>query len=132
MVEKKKIVVIDDELDLCAMVKENLEETGAFKVAVTAQSTEANALVLKEKPDLILLDIVMPEVHGPALVALFKKNPKTASIPIVVISGRGEMVYLQKKDKWQWLPNRKVVLEYDGEIIKEKDPQVAAAACEIT
>ena len=122
MAGKIKIVMIDDEADLCELVRSNLEETGRFQVITATQPREAFSICLREEPDLILLDIVMPDVKGPDLTKQLKTHRDTSAIPIIVISGLGEMVYSKKKDKWQWLPNRSVVLTR-GKVIREKDPE---------
>ena len=123
----KKIVMIDDEPDLCLFVKGNLEETGEFEVVTTSNPEDAEGLCRREKPELILLDIVMPKIKGTDIIKTLKQSAETAHIPIVVISGLGEIVYLKKQGTWKWLPNRPVVLSR-GEIIKEKDPGRAAKA----
>ncbi|MFH1360230.1 MAG: response regulator [Candidatus Omnitrophota bacterium] len=117
--------MIDDEADLCLMVKENLEETQKFIVVTTTQPETARNLVEQENPDLIFLDIVMPKMEGQQLIEQFKEEPKMCAIPIVVISGLGEMAYFKKGDKWRWLPNRPVVRER-GRVIEEKNPEIAA------
>ncbi len=126
MADKKKILMIDDESDLCYLVKTNLEETGRFIVETTTDPDLAVSLGRQISPDVILLDIVMPKVNGLEVANSLKKDPDTVQIPIIAISGLGEMVYLRKKDKWSWLPNRPVALNR-GELAQERDPQRAAA-----
>ncbi len=105
----KKIVVIDDEKDLCGLIKEILEKTGQYQVALAYDGKAGEALCLQEKPDLIFLDFIMPVEKGDKVVAFLKAHPETKNIPIVLMSGLGEMVYFQKKHQWKWLPNTKVV-----------------------
>ena len=107
----KKIVVIDDEKDLCSLMKDILENTGAYQVSLAHDGKTGEALCLQEKPDLIFLDYVMPQEKGDQVVRFLKKYPETKSIPIVLMSGLGEMVYFQKKEQWKWLPNTPVVKE---------------------
>lgn len=130
MAAKKKIVMIDDEIDLCLLVKANLEETGEFDVMAVSDSQEAVGICLREIPDLILLDIVMPKVKGTEIIKALKGFAETKKIPVIVISGLGEIVYYKKKEKWQWLPNRPVVLNR-GEVIHERDPDKAAEAYDV-
>ncbi len=105
MSEKKKIVMIDDEQELCFMVKGNLEDTGAFVVVTTSNALEAETLVQREKPDIVLLDVVMPGRRGNEIAISLRKNPETKNIPIVMVSGKGEMIYNKKKDEFKWQPN---------------------------
>ena len=125
MAGKKKIIVIDDEADLCFFIKGNLEEVGDFEVMTTTDPVNAQALCQSEKPDLILLDIVMPQIRGTDLVKTLRTSSETAKIPTVIISGLGEIVYFKKKGQWKWLPNRPVALGR-GEMTREKDSQRAA------
>ncbi len=127
MAEKKKIIMIDDEVDLCLLVKSNLEDTGEFTVITISDPEGAAAVCRREVPDLILLDIVMPKIQGVEIVRMLKRFEETKKIPIIVISGLGEIVYFKKQGKWKWLPNRPVVINR-GEIIHERDPQKAATA----
>jgi len=78
-------------------------------------------------PDLILLDLVMPEKSGDKIVKALKENAETKMIPIIMVSGNGEMVYLKKKDQFKWRPNSPIVRNR-GDIVKGKDPQALAEA----
>lgn len=105
MSDKTKVVMIDDEADLCFIVKANLEDTGNFQVVTTSNPLEAEDVIRREMPDIILLDVVMPKRRGPDIVASLKKDPQLQKIPIVMVSGKGEMVYNRKKDEFKWMPN---------------------------
>src|SRR3989338_5758846 len=102
MADKTRIVMIDDEADMCVLVKGNLEETGEFEVVTSSDALQGEALCRQEKPDLILLDNVMPQKKGSDIVKALKKSADTREIPIVMISGKGEMIYLKKKGQFQW------------------------------
>ncbi len=84
---KGKILVIDDEPDICSLVKEILEDEG-FEVNVAGNGLEANALREKTKPDLIILDIWMPDIDG---ISLLKQWNESASLdsPVIMMSGHG-------------------------------------------
>ena len=105
MAEKTKVVLIDDEPDLCFVVKANLEDTGELDVATTSNPQEAEDVVRREKPDIILLDVVMPQRNGVDIVASLKKDSALAKIPIIMVSGKGEMVFDKKKNEFKWMPN---------------------------
>lgn len=111
MDEKIKIVMIDDEEDLCLMVKANLQDTGEFQVATLSDPRQAESFIAREKPDLLLLDNIMPGRKGSEIVAALKKDENTKGLPVVMISGKGEMVYNKKKDDFKWMPNSKLVQE---------------------
>ena len=123
----KKILIVEDEADLLQMLKDYLEKKWQFRVFAVSDPLQAEATCLREMPDLIILDEVMPNLKGHELVVKFRQNPQTRKIPIIAMSGLGEMVYVRNKNKWQWLPNRDIV-HRRGEIIKEKSPSLAAKA----
>ena len=84
--EKKIILLIDDEEDFCFFVKLNLEKTGRFKVLTTTSGTDGITMASREHPDLILLDIIMPEMGGGQVAELLLENPKTRNIPVLFIT----------------------------------------------
>jgi len=103
--DKKKILVADDDQGLCLVLKTALETTGLFEVTTVNDGVEALKLIAQSPPDLVFLDFVMPNAGGDKVIAALKKDEKTAKLPIVLMSGLGEMVYLQAKDQWKWMPN---------------------------
>jgi two-component system alkaline phosphatase synthesis response regulator PhoP len=111
MGDKIKIVMIDDEPDLCLVVKDNLEDKGEFEVTTLTDPLQAETVIRQHLPDLILLDIVMPKRKGQEIIAALKKDQELKSIPIIVVSGKGEMVYNKKKDEFKWTPHTKLVQE---------------------
>ena len=123
----KKILVVDDEADLCEMVSHSLAKSGEYTVLSTSQPESVLGICRQECPDLILLDIVMPNLKGTEIIQALKANPATARILIVVTSGLGEMVYEKKKEKWTWQPNREL-LKDRGEVVREKSAARAAEA----
>lgn len=127
MSDKKRIIMIDDEPDLCLLVKGNLEDTGEFEVVTTSDAQNAAALCIKEMPDLILIDNVMPAKKGSEIAKELKKNPDAKGIPIIMVSGKGEMIFSKKKGQFQWQPNNPVA-QGRGEVVDGKDPEVLAKA----
>jgi len=125
MSDKRKVLMIDDESDLCFMVKNNLESTGEFDVVTTNNPEQAEELCKRENPDVLLLDNVMPKRKGSDIVKALKSDSATKHIPIIIVSGKGEMVYSKKKDQFQWLPGNPMARQR-GEIIDEKNPRKAA------
>lgn len=84
--DKKRVVIIDDEGNFCKLVKKNLETTGEFEVHIATNGNSGVALVKEVKPDLILLDVVMPEMDGPDVVSLIRKDQSIKDIPIVFLT----------------------------------------------
>jgi CheY-like chemotaxis protein len=89
----KKIILIDDEEDFGFFVKKNLEERGDFTVEVCNDSTTAFEKVKQLKPDLILLDILMPVKSGPDIADEIRNDKDTRNIPFIFLTAvvqRGE------------------------------------------
>ena len=84
--QKKKILLIDDEEDFCFFVKLNLEKTEKFEVLTTTSGSKGIILASKEQPDLILLDIIMPEISGGQVAEQLLESPKTKDIPVLFIT----------------------------------------------
>ena len=87
--EKKRILVVDDEESLCEILKFNLEVEG-FDVDVAYSAEEALAKPL-ETYSLILLDVMMEGMNGFRMAQLMKKEPKTASVPIIFCTAKDGM-----------------------------------------
>lgn len=83
---KKKILMIDDEVDFCRMTKRNLEAAGDFIVEFATDSQKGIKLARQIKPDLILLDLRMPRIDGFGVLEALKKDFKTMSIPVVMLT----------------------------------------------
>ena len=88
MIEKKKILLIDDEEDFCFFVRQNLEQTGEFEVITANRGEEGINLAREKKPDLILLDIVMPKMMGEDVAAALTNGPETKNIPLVFLTAQ--------------------------------------------
>jgi two-component system, OmpR family, alkaline phosphatase synthesis response regulator PhoP len=86
MAEKSRILLIDDEKDLCFFLKTNLENTGEFDVLVSNRGDKGIKLAQEEKPDLILLDILMPGMAGDEVAEFLLDHPATAKIPIIFLT----------------------------------------------
>jgi len=116
MAEKIRIVVIDDEVEVCLLMKEQLEADGAFEVVTSSLPVDAEKIIRLVKPQIILLDIIMPARCGKDIIAALKKDPELKRIPIVVVSGKGEMVYDAKKKKFNWFPNTPLAVKERSKI----------------
>ena len=77
MRKNKNILIIDDEKDFCYFVKKNLELFAGYNVVTATSGTKGIRAAWKEKPDIILLDIMMPGIEGFEVLEKLKKNKKT-------------------------------------------------------
>lgn len=78
-------MVIDDEPDFNFIVKHNLEKAG-YSVLTAFDGPTGFQLALQRQPDLVLLDVLMPRMGGIEVLQKLKKNPKTRSIPVMMLS----------------------------------------------
>ena len=83
---KKKILVVDDETSITRLLKLNLEKDGAFMVRTENEGTKALAAAKEFKPDLILLDVMMPDIDGGDVAAIIQADPLLRSVPIVFLT----------------------------------------------
>jgi two-component system alkaline phosphatase synthesis response regulator PhoP len=91
MSEKKKILLIDDDPDFVEAVKV-IVENGGYDVAVAYDGEEGLEAVTTEKPDLIVLDVMMPVMNGHEACAKLKANPDTAKIPVILLTAVADRV----------------------------------------
>lgn len=81
----KRILIADDEPDLVTMLMVRLSHEG-YEVIIARNGEECVALAQQEKPDLILMDVVMPLKNGYDACEEIKKNPETSDIPVIMLT----------------------------------------------
>lgn len=86
MQEKIKVLIIDDEADFCYFVRQNLMQNGMFDVIVATNGAKGIKMAKNEKPDIILLDLFMPDIPGEDVADALKENSFTAKIPILFVT----------------------------------------------
>lgn len=91
MSEKKKILLIDDDPDFVEAVKVIVEK-GGYEVRVAYDGQEGLEAVAEEKPDLIVLDVMMPVMNGHETCARLKKDKETAEIPVILLTAVADRV----------------------------------------
>jgi len=82
----KKILVVDDEVVLTKMVKMNLERTGKYEVRTENSGSKALQAVRDFKPDLIFMDVMMPDMSGDEVIAEIREDPELSLIPSVFMT----------------------------------------------
>jgi len=80
---KRRILLVDDEKGFTSLLKINLEDTGNYEVRVENWAEDAFEAAKQFKPDLILLDIIMPRMPGGNVAAQIEADPELADTPIV-------------------------------------------------
>ncbi len=84
---KRTIMVVDDNPDIVTIVKTLLEGKG-FKVRSAYSGLEFFNLLTKNKPTLIILDIMMPQMDGMEVLVRLRRNPSTSSVPVILLTGK--------------------------------------------
>lgn len=85
----KKILIVEDHPDIRQVLTLTLRHQG-YEVVEANTGCSAVALTLSEKPDLVLVDLSLPDVNGLDIARTIKRNPETAEIPLVALSGYSE------------------------------------------
>ncbi len=91
MSEKKKILLVDDDPDFVEAVKVIVEK-GGYDVRIAYDGQEGLEAVAAEKPDLIVLDVMMPVMNGHEACAKLKSDKETADIPIILLTAVADRV----------------------------------------
>lgn len=84
----RKILLVDDEDDIREVAQMSLEMTAGWEVLAAGSGPEALRLAAQERPDAILLDVMMPGMDGPATARELKAAPETSGIPIVLLTAK--------------------------------------------
>ncbi len=84
---KKKVLVVDDDPEIVELVVDVLEKDGRFETATASSGYEAGIATQQFRPDLILLDYMLPDVNGNVVCQTIRKNPEFENIKIVIVSG---------------------------------------------
>ncbi len=87
MDDQKTVMIIEDETDAAEMFAEMMRVNG-FRVLKMYSSTPAIPMILKEKPDVIILDIMMPDISGLEVLRYMRREPSLFSIPVIVVSAK--------------------------------------------
>ncbi len=85
----KSILIIDDEPDILELISYNLKKEG-FHISTALDGEEALQKVRGGHLDLIILDLMLPGIHGMELCRILRNNPRTAHVPIIMLTARGE------------------------------------------
>jgi CheY-like chemotaxis protein len=108
----RRILVIDDEEVILGLVRDILKAPGGWRVLTARSGKEGLACAGAERPDAILLDVMMPDLDGPATLQQLRANPATRSSPVILLTAK-----VQSADR-----NRFASLGVQGFISKPFDP----------
>jgi two-component system, OmpR family, phosphate regulon response regulator PhoB len=85
------VLVVDDERDLLSVLDFNLR-SGGFETLLATTGEQALAHLRRRVPDLVLLDLMLPDVSGTELCARIKSDPRTKHVPVVMLTAKGEEI----------------------------------------
>lgn len=84
---KRKILIVDDDAEIVELLEEVLDRDGRFEVKTASSGYEAGMATEKFRPELILLDYMLPDVNGNIVCQAIRKNPEFENIKIIIVSG---------------------------------------------
>src|SRR3954454_22237609 len=93
-VMSRRLLVVDDDDDIRMLVRISLERVGGNEVMEASNGREGLERARRDRPDAILLDVMMPELDGPATVQELRSIPETADIPVVLLTAK-----VQQRDR---------------------------------
>jgi two-component system alkaline phosphatase synthesis response regulator PhoP len=114
----KKILIVEDEEILLDLLRKKLINQG-YGVVVARDGEEGLRIMREEKPDLVLLDIIMPKLGGFEVMEEMQKDNKLKNIPIIIVSNSGQPVEIEKARELgakDWL----IKTEFDPQEVVEK------------
>lgn len=91
MLTSKHIFVVDDEKDIVELISYNLKKEGFF-IDTASDGEKALSQIKKKQYDLIILDLMLPGIQGMELCRILRNEPKTKSLPIIMLTAKGEEV----------------------------------------
>ena len=89
-----KILIVDDEPHMLRVTEFSLRR-GGYQLIIGRNGREAIELADREQPALIVMDVLMPELDGLGALRLLKQSPKTANIPVIMLTARGHVMTRQ-------------------------------------
>ncbi|MBW2018798.1 MAG: response regulator [Deltaproteobacteria bacterium] len=88
----KKVLLVDDDVDFCEASK-ILLESKAYEVVLAHDGKEGLEKVRAEKPDLVILDVMMPEMNGYDVCVILKADPELNKIPVILLTAVDQMIF---------------------------------------
>ncbi|MFB2836060.1 response regulator [Floridanema evergladense] len=113
---EKRILVIDDEINLCMVVQACLENLGGWETLIALSAREGLAIAQTQQLDAILLDVMMPDIDGITLFRELQKDSVTQAIPVILFTAKASSSDLEQFAK----------LGIAGVIVKPFDPMTLA------
>lgn len=110
--EIRKVLLVDDDPCIRRIAQFSLERVGRWEVVTAGNGREGTAAANSEQPDLILLDVRLPDIDGPSMLKTLRHDARTNHIPVVLMTARVQQCELEEYKK----------LDVSGVISKPFDP----------
>lgn len=92
---KKRILIVDDEKDVCELISDMLKRDG-YETLTAFAGEEGLQKATGEQPDLVLLDIILPDIDGFEVLRRLRNSAETQKVPVVIVSGKADTASLFK------------------------------------
>jgi CheY-like chemotaxis protein len=116
---KKKVLIVDDDAEIIELIVDVLVRDGRFETETASSGYEAGISTQQFRPDLILLDYMLPDINGNVVCQTIRKNPEFESIKIIIVSGvvkRDEIDQLLKSGAEDFIKKPFNIAELTGKI----------------
>jgi DNA-binding response OmpR family regulator len=84
---KRKVLIVDDDAEIVELISDILSREGGFEIRTASSGYEAGMITQQFRPDLILLDYMLPDVNGNVVCQTIRKNPEFENTRIIIVSG---------------------------------------------
>src|SRR5574341_837234 len=119
------ILVVDDERDIVELVRYNLAQAG-YRVVSASDGRQAVEMARRERPDLIVLDLMLPVLPGAEVARTLKQDEKTRAIPILMLTARGDEVEVVTER----IVHEPLVIDVGAHVVRLKGKEVGLTATE--
>jgi len=113
----KKVLFVDDDVDFCEVAKLLLESKG-YEVVLAYDGKEGLEKMRAEKPDLVILDVMMPEMNGYDVCVVLKADPELKKIPVILLTGVDQAIF-----RTTYTQHMGLMTEADDYISKPVEPE---------
>lgn len=96
---KKKVLIVEDDTTLCSLIKSKLIHEG-FDVLIANDGAEGLEVTLSDKPDIILLDILMPKMNGVEMLESLRKDSRGKDVPVVLLTNDTDPIHMREALKF--------------------------------
>jgi len=116
----KKVLLVDDDIDFCDATKLLLESKG-YEVILAYDGKEGLEKARAEKPDLVILDVMMPEMNGYDVCVVLKADPELNKVPVILLTAVGQEMF-----RTHYTQHMGLITEADDYIAKPVESQELA------